>query len=174
MTDNPPEAAPVPPVIQPGQCQFCHAVIEPQLQRCWLCGASQPNAQRATNPYTQVPPQKPAHGPQPTQGESSVYDTLMTVMLGGIVFVTVLLAIGIGIEEPGMLVFYGIFALPPLFVAGVQGLMQVSKEGKARPGSLVLSWLVSVLIMIGLAALLIVAALVMLIVYCFAELSPGP
>lgn len=162
-----------PPVLDMVQCLKCGAAVEARagLSRCWLCGTTLPDftSSASSNPFepTAIPPNPGS------VSASKVYDTLMMGILVAIVILTILVAVGIGLSDPGMLVIFLILTVPPFIIVGAQGGTQIMKDGKARPGSLVLTWLLSTMAAIGIAALLAVAAVIMLVVYCFYAIAQG-
>ena len=172
-TNRPTFPSKVPPVVKLALCKLCGATIEAGMARCWLCHGQQ---DQVKNPYSSsVAPEVAAQhvplvhtGPQAT---SSRFDALFIGILFSICILTVLVGIGIAVQDPGLLVLYIVFMVPPYLAVGIRGLMQVSQSGKARPGSLILTWISSLVVTGAVAVLIGFAMIIMLVIYCFSQLA---
>ncbi|MCY2980314.1 MAG: hypothetical protein NTU79_16725 [Planctomycetota bacterium] len=147
-----------PPIILNDVCSHCGAVSQTKDGKCWLCYESK----STPNPYatTGMPLAKESAVP------STVWDNVSAMLLGICVVLTVLIAIGIAVQDPGLLIPLAIFVGPAYLVTFIRGSTQVGTTGKARAGSLFLTFIVSLAATVLIAIVLAVAASILLFLIC--------
>ena len=148
----------VPPIILNDVCSHCGAVSQTKDGKCWLCYQSK----STPNPYatTGMPPANES------AVHSTVWDNVSAMLLGICVVLTVLIAIGIAVQDPGLLIPLAIFVGPAYLVTFIRGSTQVGTTGNARAGSLFLTFIVSLAATVLIAIVLAVAASILLFLIC--------
>lgn len=183
-----------PPVVPIMLCNSCGAVLSavPRADgksRCWMCGQN-PSARlvpashdrdtlpHAINPYAAtagdvIDPQSVYLTQQalPPLPRNRAYDGIFTILLFLCVGLASFVGIGLGAQEPGMLIPYLVLVLPAFCVTGVRGLWQYSSKGEANPKSMFLSLIVSFAVTICILVLLAAAGVVLLMLMCLNHLG---
>jgi len=80
-----------------------------------------------------------------------------------------LVGIGIAVDSPGGLVPYAIVVVPSLLATLVRGVRDAGPQGELRPQRLLFALITSSIMTVGILALLAVAAIGLLFLYCVAE-----
>jgi hypothetical protein len=97
---------------------------------------------------------------------STVWDNVSAMLLGICVVLTVLIAIGFAVQDSGLLIPLAIFVGPAYLVTFIRGSTQIGTTGKARAGSLFLTFIVSLAVTALIAIVLAVAASILLFLIC--------
>jgi len=153
----------IPPVIHQRKCPHCGASSSSGKDACWLCYQTS----NGTNPYA-------SSVSLATESEIASYeaatawDAVFSLLLGICVLLTVLIAIGMLLQDRGMLLPFAILVGPAYLVTIVRGSAQAASGRKVRPGNLLLTFVVSGLVTVGVLVLLFTAAVVLLFLYCIA------
>ncbi len=147
-----------PPIILNEVCSHCGAVSQTKEGKCWLCYESK----SVPNPYatTGMPLEKESAVP------STAWDTVSALVLGICVVLTILIAIGIGVQDPGLLIPLAILVGPAYLVTFIRGSTQFEKTGKVQARSLFLTFIVSLMATVLIAIVLAVAAAILLFLIC--------
>jgi hypothetical protein len=152
----------IPPVIATHVCIHCGARSQSSDGKCWLCfeEKSVPNPYQSTKAATgnAAPP-------------ANTWDGVFTVLLGTCVVLTILIAIGMGVQDPGMLVPFAIFVGPAYLVTVIRALAQMNSERGPRPTSLFVTFMLSLLVTFAILILLMVAVIVLLFIACLQSAS---
>ena len=152
-----------PPQLPNTTCPRCGASNPPHATQCWLCVRS-----GTTNPYApQLQSQSTASSP--SAGSAFAQDrtqTVFTALLIGSVVLAIMIGIGIGAQEPGMLVPYFIVIGPSFMATGVRAMVSVGQREKPKASTLFLTLIWSGIFTFLALVLLAVAAFVALFVWC--------
>lgn len=155
--------------IHPVRCLDCGANNVNTSQRCWLCGKELALEPELIDQALRTAYQSPLA--TSVQGAEEGLGGLITSLV--LVAVIVLLGLGIAADEPGMLVPYFLVVVPAF--AGMH--VAVSRyRAKGRPlGAVgrVVAFFVSIAVVFGLLALLAVAAVAALFLYCLVTQGGG-
>lgn len=148
-----------PPVIASHSCVHCGARSQSERGRCWLCyeDKSTPNPFAATGPSLR---EEAIAFPQ------NHWDIVFSVLLGLCVLMTLLIGIGLAVEDRGLLIPFAIFVGPAYAITLIRGMVQVTTKQGARPSSLLVTFLVSILATVSISIVLTVAAAIMLFLIC--------
>lgn len=151
----------IPPVIAECICPHCGARSQSNEGKCWLCFGDKSSSD---NPYlsTSVPAESP---PQP----ASRWDVVFGVLLGGCFVLTLLVGIGMGMQDRGMLIPFAIFVGPAYLVTIIRGLADASSGKGPKPTSLFLTFVLSLLATTAVLIILGVAAVVILFIICLSS-----
>ncbi len=149
----------VPPVIATQACVHCGALSQTNDGKCWLCyeNKSTPNPFAvSSNLITEETPYSPM----------TTLDVIFGVLLGICVLLTVLIGVGLAVEDQGLLIPFAIFMGPAYAVTFFRGIVPRGAKGSLRPASLFLTFVVSLLVTVLITVVLAVAAVVMLFLAC--------
>ena len=164
-----------PPLIAPVFCGQCRAANASQAQQCWLCHAplNKQVAQSATNPYAA---QGSSHKDAPvlpieSSPTQSRVEQVFLGLLVAIVVLSLLVAIGLGAQDPGLLTLFLIVIVPSLIATGVRGLYSVAKGEQPKPSKMFMTFVYSAIVTMGLGALLVVCSVIFLFMMCAQALN---
>ena len=149
----------VPPVLATQTCVHCGALSQTKEGKCWLCyeNKSTPNPFAVTgNPVTAATPQSPM----------TTWDMVFSALLGICVLLTVLIAIGLAVEDRGLLIPFAIFIGPAYLVTILRGFVPSGAKSSPRPANLLLTFVVSIMVTGLIVIILVVAAVIMLFLVC--------
>ena len=148
----------IPPVIATQTCAHCGALSQTKAGKCWLCYESM----SAPNPYavSQNISAEPAD-----QSPMSAWDIVFSVLLGICVMLTLLIGIGLAVQDVGMLIPFAFLVGPAYLVTLLRGFASTKAES-TRPAALLLTFVVSLLVTVSLAILLLVGTAIMLFFVC--------
>ena len=149
----------VPPVLATQTCVHCGALSQTKEGKCWLCyeNKSTPNPFAFTgNPIEEATP----------QSSMTTWDVVFSALLGICVLLTVLISIGLAVEDRGLLIPFAIFMGPAYLVTILRGVIPRGAKGSPRPANLLLTFVVSILVTGLIVIILAVAAVVLLFLVC--------
>ena len=160
----------IPPVIFTQTCVHCGALSQTKNGKCWLCYESG----TTPNPYaisgnTAIPGNTATDPAIPSPMTS--WDIVFSVLLGICVLLTLLIAIGLAVQDPGTLIPFAILMGPAYLVTIIRGAIPSRRPGGSRPASLFLTFIVSLLATVLISTVLIVAAAVMFFLACIGVLG---
>lgn len=160
-----------PPLLPSKICQRCGATNPPIATTCWLC-----EGRGAVNPYAATAPLQPMPdaGPPANSWAQSRVEIICLGLLGMAIILAVLVGVGIGVQDPGMLIPYLIVAGPPFLATGVRALASAGRSQKPTPSKLFLTFVWSTMFTVLALVLLVVASVLALIFWCISVLSNGP
>jgi hypothetical protein len=123
------------------------------------------------NPYAEAGQVKPVaqqvanvqEALSPTQKR---IERLILIALVVVVALAVLVGIGIGTQDQGVLVLYLIVLVPSLTAAGLRGALSALKGEEVRPSKMLTTFIVSMVVTMGLGALLVVCGVIFLLMMC--------
>jgi hypothetical protein len=147
----------VPPIIASFECSHCGARSQSREGKCWLCYEEKSN----TNPYSVSQSQIAQSA---TQKQMSSWDVVFGALLVACVVLTVLIAIGIAVQDRGMLIPFAILVGPAYLVTIIRGVAQ--SNSTPRPTNLFLTFIVSLLATVGVMVVLAIASVVLLMIVC--------
>jgi len=156
----------VPPVLATNVCVHCGALSQTKEGKCWLCyeNKSEPNPFAVSgNPVTSESP----------QSQMTTWDVVFSVLLGLCAFLSLLIGIGLAVEDKGLLIPFAIFIGPAYAVTIFRGTVSIPSKGTPRPASLFVTFVVSLLVTFLVSILLIVAAVILLFLICIGAFSLG-
>jgi hypothetical protein len=149
----------IPPVIVTQTCGHCGALSQTRNGKCWLCYESE----TTPNPYAISGNTATESGiPPPT----TAWDIVFSVLLGICVLLTLLIAIGLAVQDPGTLIPFAILMGPAYLVTIIRGAIPSRSTKGSRPASLFLTFIVSLLATVLISTVLIVAAAVLFFLAC--------
>ena len=156
----------VPPVIATNVCVHCGALSQNKEGKCWLCyeDKSEPNPFAVSGNLL---------ASEPPQSLMTNWDVVFSVLLGICVFLTLLIGIGLAVEDKGLLVPFAIFMGPAYAVTIFRGTVSFASKPTSRPASLFVTFVVSILVTFLVSILLIVAAMVLLFLICIGATNFG-
>jgi hypothetical protein len=156
----------IPPVIVTQTCVHCGALAQTKGGKCWLCYEKL----EAPNPYADSINPYAASSAIPSESETptamTTLDIIFSILLGLCAILTIVVAIGLGIQDTGTLIPFAILIGPAWVVTAVRGLLPKRKTGIQRPASLLLTFLVSLVVTILASVVFIVVAAIMLFIAC--------
>lgn len=154
----------VPPVIATQACVHCGALSQSAEGKCWLCYENK----STPNPFavSGIP-----MADENAIGPTTTWDIVFGALLGICVLLTVLIAIGMAVEDRGLLVPFAIFMGPAYIVTIIRGLMSGGTKGSPRPANLFLTFIVSLLATVMISIVLAVAAAALLFLACIGLFS---
>jgi len=149
----------IPPLIVTQTCSHCGALSQTKNGKCWLCYEST----ATPNPFAVSvnPVSQPA-----TQSPMTASDIVFGVLLGICVLLTLLIAIGLAIQDPGTLIPFAIVVGPAYLVTVIRGAIPSRQSGSPRPASLFVTFIVSLLVTVLISIVLIVAAAILFFMAC--------
>ncbi len=153
-----------PPVIGGLRCIHCGAAMPSLEKACWLCGAKP-----SVNPYEASRPEN--YWTETSPLRFTVVDYLFTLLLIGSALLTILIVIGMSINDRGMIIPFLVVVSPAFIATAVKGLAQWRHTGRADPGKLVVTMLVTGLATAGLIGVLALAGIALLFAICISQLS---
>ena len=154
----------IPPVIATHACIHCGARSQSNEGPCWLCYEDK----SAPNPFAVT---DASLGKDEAVTSVNRWDVVFSVLLGLCVLMTLLIGIGLATEDRGLLVPFAIFMAPAYAVTIIRGMAQLSTKQSARPASLFVTFVVSLLATISMSIILAAAAAIMFFFICIGELS---
>jgi hypothetical protein len=151
----------IPPVIVTQKCSHCGALSQTKGGKCWLCYESM----NTPNPFA-VSPQTSSE-PSPSL-PMSAWDIVFSCLLGICVLLTLLIGIGLVVQDVGMLIPFAILVGPAYLVTVLRGLV-ATRSGNPRPASLLLTFVVSLLVTVSIAILLLIGTIIVLFLVCLGQ-----
>ncbi len=161
-----------PPPLAPIACPKCGAANYAHLQACWLCHT--PLRPANENPYAAgsvVAPAKLAYDVGAPVAAQSRVETMFMWLLVATVALAVMVGIGIGVQDSGLLTVYLVVLVPSLSAAGVRALYSLAKGESPKPSKMFMTFILSAMITFGLGALLILCTIIFLFLTCAQMLS---
>lgn len=153
-------------------CPTCQAAIHPTDRRCWLCSAPlesvNPYGQAVPGPTPRVSTTRPNSPLRPRESANAAWDWFAWAILGLCFGLAILVGIGIAVDSPGGLIPYAVVVVPSLLATLVRGVRDAGPQGELRPQKLLFTLITSSFMTAGVLALLTVAAIGLLFVYCLA------
>ena len=149
----------IPPVIVTQTCSHCGALSQTKNGKCWLCyeSTATPNPFAVSaNTVADPAPQSPM----------TAWDIVFGVLLAICVLLTLLIAIGLAVQDPGMLIPFAMVMGPAFIVTIIRGAIPSRSSGTPKPASLFLTFIVSLLVTVLISIILIVAAAIMFFLLC--------
>jgi ribosomal protein L40E len=143
-------------------CPNCGASIPDSAAKCWLCGYEN----LPLNPFAVSPIESSTIDVTPKPAVTSASNLLFGLLLALCIALTLLIGVGLGIDQPGALVPYSILVGPALLITLARSLEQAQPGQKNSMSRLFSTFLVSMLATIGIIFLLLLAAAILLIVIC--------
>ncbi len=165
---------PEPPVLPELICPHCGIANPTATGRCWVCHLDRV----AKNPYG-ILPAISAGLPNATDGTSPAQQRTQGVywfLLLGCMVLLVLVGIGVGAQDPGVMLTYLIIISPACLMTLVRAMQGLATRKGVQPQNLLLTFILSGAVTAIVLMLLIIAAVIALIVWCFAVLfgaNPG-
>ncbi|MCY2983673.1 MAG: hypothetical protein NTY15_08550 [Planctomycetota bacterium] len=110
----------------------------------------------------------------PTYSESapsspmSASDIVFSFLLGICVLLTLLIGIGLAVQDVGMLIPFAILVGPAYLVTVLRGFV-TTRSGNPRPASLLLTFVVSLLVTVSIAILLLLGTIIVLFLVCIGQ-----
>jgi hypothetical protein len=152
----------VPPLKK--QCPYCQAGNHPDAAQCWLCYAPLPKSEGG---ITFIPPPQPVADSSHHRFFEIYFAVLFFLALGAMLVVVV----GAFLADPslGMVAFVAI--APVVLVSGITMAIRYSSTGKVDYLRGVLAMAITVIVTVGIAAILIVVGVVLLFVACLQMLG---
>ena len=156
----------VPPIMSQ-TCEHCGAEFSTSAKKCWLCYQDRP-----PNPYAVdavVPASAVAlpNGKPVTEYVPSAWDSSLMAVLILCMVLTVLIGIGMVVQDRGMIIPFGIFVGPAFAITIIRGLIQSGT--RVRPGSLLLTFFLSLIATLLVLFLLAAALVGMLFLICLSS-----
>ena len=117
----------IPPVLATNVCVHCGALSQTKEGKCWLCyeNKSEPNPFAVSGNLVT----------EETQSLMTTWDLVFSVLLGICVFLTLLIGIGLAVEDRGLLVPFAIFMGPAYAVTIFRGAVSNPSKGAPRPAN---------------------------------------
>ncbi len=154
-----------PPVMPSLYCSRCGATNPPYAAQCWLCTNKASN----TSPVVLVPITDNANDPVYQRSQRRTQQ-VCAVLLAGCILLTVLIGIGFGMQDPGMLIPYAIVVGPAYLATGVRALHGYAVDGKPTATKLLTTFFLSGVFTIGFLMVLAVASFLAFFVWCISQL----
>ena len=158
-----------PPKLPSTVCPRCGATNPPHIAQCWLCQRQEtadPYAAPAELSATDVPAAGPPAAAQ--QRSESVYAALLL----GAVFLAVIIGVGLGAQDPGLLVPYLIVIAPAFLATAARFMFGIARGEQTKPSALLVAF-VSGLSFVLVLGLLAIASIVALFLWCIWALGGG-
>jgi hypothetical protein len=158
----------VPPMMSQ-RCEHCGVEYAANSKKCWLCYQERPQ-----NPFavgTPVPP-NPYSAPQTSRvigvpNAATPWDGALMAVLILCMVLTGLVGLGLVVQDRGMIIPFSIFVGPAFAVTIVRGMIQSGT--RLRPGSLLLTFFLSLIATLLVVFLLAVALVGLLFLICLAS-----
>ena len=148
-----------PPILTVGTCNHCGARSQNKDGKCWLC-YEDPSS---SNPYA-APNVTVEQGN--TLSQSSKSDNVFNAILGVCILLTVLVGIGIAVQDPGLLIPYAMVLGPAYAITLLRGSIQYGKSSTHNPANLLLTFAVSLLATVLVSIVLVVGAAIVFFLIC--------
>ena len=156
----------IPPVLATQACVHCGALSQSPEGKCWLCFENK----SAPNPFSvSGTPMEEAAAVSPM----TTWDVVFGILLGICVLLTILIGIGLAVEDRGLLVPFAIFIGPAYVVTIIRGVVPPGNKGSPRPANLFLTFMVSLLATVSISIILAIAAVVLLFLACIGIIGFG-
>ncbi len=152
-----------PPKVPVRVCANCGASNYAFAHLCFLCRASLAESADKVNPYAQV---STANAWTSSATAQQRVETVFLILLSAIALLAVIIGIGIGTQDSGVLTLYLFVTVPALAAAGVQALYSVAKGETPRPSRMFMAFIWSAVVTAGVIALLIIGSVLFLFLMC--------
>lgn len=149
----------VPPILTVGTCNHCGARAQTREGKCWLCYEDP----LSSNPYA-APNVAAEQGG--TLSQSSKWDNVFNSILLMCILLTVLVGIGIAVQDPGLLIPYAMVLGPAYVITLLRGSIQYGKSSTHNPANLFLTFAVSLLATMLISIVLVVGTAIVLFLIC--------
>lgn len=139
----------------------------PHATVCWLCvGSDRSSSSELPKllPTTGLP-----HNSEIQKNQSRV-QTLCAALLVMCIVLTILIGIGLAVQDPGTLIAYAIFVGPAYLATGVRALYGMSREDQPKASTLLLTFLFSGVFTAMAVALFAIASVIAFFVWCLTQL----
>lgn len=149
-----------PPLMPAMVCRRCGATNPPHAVKCWLCEKRDHSGPYAVSTLAASPA-----GP----GAKAELSRVQLVFLGALIAcaaVALLIGVGIGAQDPGMLVPYAVVVGPAFLATGVRAAVMIGRKEQPRPSSLFFTFLWTGLFTAMALILLVVASVIALFLWC--------
>ncbi|MGN6543699.1 MAG: hypothetical protein ACTHK7_01525 [Aureliella sp.] len=156
-----------PPLMPAMVCRRCGATNPPHAVKCWLCEKRDHSDPYAVSTLAPLP-----SGP----GAKAELSRVQLVFLGVLIAcaaVALLIGVGIGVQDPGMLVPYAVVVGPAFLATGVRAAVMIGRKEQPRPSSLFFTFLWTSLFMAMALILLVVASVIAFFLWCVHMLTGG-
>lgn len=152
-----------PPVIATHACVHCGALSQSNEGRCWLCyeDKSSPNPFAVTGASL---------NDDANSAPTNQWESVFSVLLGLCVLMTLLIGIGLAVGDRGLLIPFAIFMAPAYAITITRGMLQKNKNN-ARPSSLFMTFVISLLATVSISMILMVATAILLFLMCLGSLG---
>ncbi len=152
-----------PPVIATHACVHCGALSQSNEGRCWLCyeDKSLPNPFAVTGASL---------NDDANSAPTNKWESFFSVLLGLCVLMTLLIGIGLAVEDRGLLIPFALFMAPAYAITISRGMLQMNKDN-ARPSSLLMTFVISLLATVSISMILMVAAAILFFLMCLGSLG---
>jgi hypothetical protein len=156
----------VPPIMAQS-CEHCGAEYSANAKKCWICYQDRP-----PNPYSVDAPVPASavvfpNGKQFTEHTPSAWDSSLMAVLILCMVLAVLIGIGMVVQDRGMIIPFGIFVGPAFAITIIRGMIQSGT--RVRPGSLLLTFFLSLIATLLVLFLLAAALVGMLFLICLSS-----
>lgn len=162
-----------PPVLAPQVCARCNAANYAHVKKCWLCHEVLAQNAGTDNPYattSRLPLASQPASPQPAQGQSRVESVFMWLFLS-IVILAVMVAIGLGRRDTGLMALFLFVLVPSLAAASVRGAVSVAHGETPKASSMLVTFAMSAMVTIIVGVAIVVSVIIFFIVTCGQMLS---
>jgi hypothetical protein len=143
-------------------CPQCRAGNPPYAGKCWLCHAPLPLG-------AEVVTAELASGPRPLP----LADAFFWILTAGCLLVLVLVGIGIGQTDPGLLIVYAIVLAPALIATLARSLVSLQRGQGVSGLQVFLTLLFSASVTILVVVVLFVAVIAAFFAYCLYVCGSG-
>ena len=116
----------VPPVLATNVCAHCGALSQTNEGKCWLCyeNKSEPNPFAVSGKLITS---------EPPQSQMTTWDVVFSVLLGLCALLSLLIGIGLAVEDKGLLIPFAIFIGPAYAVTIFRGTVSIPSKGNTLP-----------------------------------------
>ncbi len=153
------------PSVAPHRCQRCGAAKPHPTQACWLCHA--PSEQ--PSPYQ--PSTSSNYWVDSSKRRYEMMDYISIGIFGLCGLLTLLVAIGIGMDSPGLLIPFLILVAPAYAMSAGKGFLDWKRTGQTNPANLLVTFIATGAFTIGLLGVLGLAGIVLLFAICLSQLK---
>lgn len=158
-----------PPQLPPLVCSRCGSMNPPYATQCWLCSGGD----RASSAVAAlVPADQYVSDPAIARWHART-QTICAALLVVCVVLTVLIAIGIAVDQPGALIAFGIVVGPAYLATGLRALRSMTTNEKMDASKLLFTFILSGTFTVLAIFLLVIACFVCFFVWCLYAVASG-
>ena len=168
-----------PPQLPPLVCSRCGSMNPPYATQCWLCsGASSAGSTSGSSAGLSgtvaglVPADQYVADPAIARWHART-QTICAALLVVCVVLTVLIAIGIAVDQPGALIAFGIVVGPAYLATGLRALRSMTTHEKMDASKLLITFILSGTFTVLAIFFLVIASFVAFFVWCLYEVANG-